>query len=113
MQKMWPTVERTDSGVNYSFVSCTYASVEMLLHENLEEFNMNVLQREKDVEKMWTILPSKCPNLKKIVHQYTMQTKMPILPLLQFKKLETIIMTQYLCDETVLEKLARGFPKLK
>jgi len=115
LQELWSEKNMLDFFESrHCAFKCSFEFAQMLLHTNLEEFNLGILQKEGDVSKMWPALVEKCPNLRKIFWEDSPSSiPLPIHQLLQFKKLNTIIMPSLRCDDLIVEKLAKGLPDLR
>jgi hypothetical protein len=100
------------------YVRVSKQFAEMLLHKNLSEINLDILRDAKDIDKMWPVLIRKCPNLKSIAcDRFScapwLGKQIPARQLVHFKRLQAIIMPDYICDDSSIKIIANSFPKLK
>jgi hypothetical protein len=100
------------------YVRVSKSFAEMLLHKSLSEFNLDILRDSKDIDKMWPVLIRKCPNLKSIACERYSSAPwkgklIPARQLTHFKRLQTIIMPEFSCNDSEMKIIANSFPKLK
>jgi hypothetical protein len=102
----------------YGKTVCSYPNhylpfVKMLLSDHTVKFHMDTAKLdEEETRKLWSALPTLCPNLEVIMHD-SVSLKIPIEHLVKLKKLTSILLPKYMVDDDSMEKISQTFPNLR